>query len=64
MALVVTRKQGESIYIGDSIRITLVEVKSANCVKVEIQAPKSVLIRREADSYRTLPEPEQRPISR
>lgn len=43
--LVITRKKGESILIGDDIEITLVKVEDGT-VKVAIDAPKSVRILR------------------
>jgi len=45
--LVLTRKQGESILIGEEIEIKIIEV-SKNEVKIGIQAPKDVkVIRKE-----------------
>lgn len=44
--LVLTRKPGQSIFIGDDIRITLKEIKG-NQVRVGIDAPSSVRIYRE-----------------
>jgi carbon storage regulator len=43
--LVLTRKNGESIEIGDQITITVVKV-SGNQVRLGIEAPKDVGIRR------------------
>ncbi|MDP4176923.1 MAG: carbon storage regulator CsrA [Bacillota bacterium] len=43
--LVITRKKGESILIGDDIEITVIKVDD-NSVKVAISAPKSVTILR------------------
>lgn len=43
--LVVTRKQGESLVIGDNIEIIIFETESGN-VKLGIKAPKSVKILR------------------
>jgi carbon storage regulator len=39
--LVLTRKPGEAIHIGDGIIITLVEIDSKSC-RIGIQAPPSV----------------------
>lgn len=39
--LVLTRKVGESLLIGDDIEVTLVEVRG-DAVKLGIQAPRSV----------------------
>lgn len=44
--LVLSRKPGESIAIGDSIRVTIVEV-SGDRVKVGIEAPQEVIILRQ-----------------
>lgn len=43
--LILTRKLGERINIGDDIIITLVEIKG-NQVKLGIDAPKSIAIHR------------------
>lgn len=45
--LVVSRKQGESLLIGDDIEIFFLEVEGL-CVKVGIKAPKNIkVLRRE-----------------
>jgi len=44
--LVLTRKPGESLHIGDDIKITLMEIKG-NQVRVGVDAPSSVKIYRE-----------------
>jgi carbon storage regulator len=44
--LVLTRKPGQSIHVGDDIKITLKEIKG-NQVRVGIEAPSSVKIYRE-----------------
>jgi carbon storage regulator len=44
--LVLSRRPGESIAIGDNIRLTIVEV-SGDRVKVGIQAPQDVIILRQ-----------------
>ena len=44
--LVLTRKQGQTITIGDDIRIKIMEIKSGQ-VKLGIDAPKNVTIYRE-----------------
>lgn len=46
MMLVLTRKQNESIYIGDDIRVTILEMKGRQ-VSVGIEAPRDVNIARE-----------------
>ena len=43
--LVLTRKQGEAIHIGDGIVITLIEVDAKSC-RIGIQAPPSVPVYR------------------
>ena len=43
--LILTRKLGEKINIGDDITVTLLEIKKAQ-VKLGIQAPKSIGIHR------------------
>jgi len=43
--LVITRKKGESILLGDDIEITIVNVDEQN-VKITIAAPREVLILR------------------
>jgi len=44
--LLLTRKLGENIRIGDDVKITIVEVKG-NHVKLGIEAPASVKVHRE-----------------
>lgn len=44
--LVLTRKIGESIQIGDDIRLTVLSVHGQN-VKVGVNAPKNVTVHRE-----------------
>jgi carbon storage regulator len=44
--LILTRKLGERITIGDDIVITLLEIKGAQ-VKLGIEAPKSISIHRQ-----------------
>lgn len=44
--LVITRKLGENIRIGDSIKITVLEVRSGQ-VKLGIEAPPDVKVHRE-----------------
>lgn len=45
MALVIGRKNGESFYIGDDIKITIV-IEKRNRARIVIQAPKDKLILR------------------
>jgi carbon storage regulator len=56
--LVLTRKAGESIRIGDNITITIVESDGHN-VKVGIDAPRSVAVHREEVYKRILAENQQ-----
>lgn len=44
--LILTRKPGESLYIGDNIKITIVELKG-NQIRVGIDAPSDLRIYRE-----------------
>lgn len=44
--LILTRKPGESVYIGDDVKVTLMEIKG-NQVRVGVEAPASVRIYRE-----------------
>lgn len=43
--LVITRKEGESIYIGENIEISISKIADGN-VKVAINAPREMLILR------------------
>ena len=44
--LILTRKSGESITIGDDVKVTVVEIKGKQ-VRVGIDAPRSYIIHRE-----------------
>lgn len=44
--LVLTRRTGQSVYIGDEVKITLVEIKG-NQVRIGVDAPPHVRIYRE-----------------
>ncbi len=44
--LILTRKSGESITIGDDVKITVIEVKGKQ-VRIGIDAPRSYVIHRE-----------------
>ncbi len=44
--LILTRKSGESISIGDDVKITVIEVKGKQ-VRIGIDAPRSYVIHRE-----------------
>lgn len=43
--LVLTRKSGESLYIGDDIVITVIDVRKGQ-VKIGVEAPKSIKVYR------------------
>ncbi len=44
--LVLSRRPGESIRIGDNIEISIVEIKDGSAVKIGISAPKNVTVLR------------------
>lgn len=44
--LILTRKLGESILIGDEIKVTFLEIRGKQ-IRVGIEAPKSVTVHRE-----------------
>lgn len=44
--LILTRKPGESLYIGDNVKVTIVEIKG-NQIRVGIEAPSELRIYRE-----------------
>ncbi len=44
--LILTRKQGESITIGDNIKITILDVKG-KYVRVGVDAPKELAVHRQ-----------------
>lgn len=44
--LILTRKPGESLYIGDKVKVTIVEIKG-NQIRVGIDAPQELRIYRE-----------------
>lgn len=46
MSLILTRKPGESLYIGDSVKITVLEIKG-NQIRLGIDAPRQLRIARE-----------------
>ena len=45
--LVLTRKVGEGIQIGDNIRVVVVSIKSSGAVQIGIDAPISVRVWRD-----------------
>ena len=56
--LILTRKSGESITIGDDVKITVVEVKGKQ-VRIGIDDPRSYMIHRE-DVYLSIQEENRR----
>ncbi len=56
--LILTRKVGESINIGNEIKVTVVSVEGGQ-VRVGIQAPKNVIIHREEIYNKILEENKQ-----
>ena len=58
--LVVKRKQGESIKIGDDIEITIVKLED-NTVKIAIEAPKDIKILR-SELYKEILEENKRAL--
>ncbi|MDD2944065.1 MAG: carbon storage regulator CsrA [bacterium] len=56
--LVLTRKPGQAVYIGDDIRITLMEIRG-NQVRLGVEAPSSVRIYREEIYLQILEENKQ-----
>jgi carbon storage regulator len=56
--LVLTRKTGESINIGDDIKISIMEIKGRS-VRIGIEAPRSMVIHRE-EVYKKIQEENRR----
>ncbi len=52
--LILTRRLGESIRIGDDIRITFLDIKGKQ-IRIGIEAPKDVMVHRE-EVYRMIQE--------
>ena len=52
--LILTRKSGESITIGNEINVTILNVRGKN-VRIGIQAPKSIVVLRE-EIYKAIQE--------
>lgn len=44
--LILTRRTGEEILIGDDVRVAVLEVKSGGSVRIGIEAPKHVRVLR------------------
>lgn len=55
--LVILRKFGESIYIGDGIRIIVLGKRGSKRIRLGVLAPKEVAVRR-SEIYERLPEEE------
>ncbi|MGD0045267.1 MAG: carbon storage regulator [Isosphaeraceae bacterium] len=53
--LVLSRKLGQSLRVGDGVRITVVKIDN-NAVRIGIEAPEDVPIRRQEVAFE-LPEP-------
>jgi carbon storage regulator len=56
--LILTRKVGEAVAIGDDIQVSIVEIKGTQ-VKLGIQAPKSIEVHRE-EIYQKIQEENRR----
>jgi carbon storage regulator len=57
--LILTRRIGESVHIGDDIRLTVLGVRDSQ-VRIGINAPKDVPVHREEIYYRIKHEQEMR----
>jgi carbon storage regulator len=53
--LILTRREGESVLIGDEVTITVLRVKG-NQVRLGVNAPKNIAVQREEISERVRPE--------
>lgn len=56
--LILTRKIGETVCIGDNIRVTVLAVKGNSQIRVGIDAPKDVPVHRE-EIYRKIQRQQQ-----
>ena len=52
--LILTRKSGEGLFIGDDVRITILEIRGKQ-IRLGIEAPASVIVLRE-EIYRRIQE--------
>ena len=57
--LILTRRIGESVHIGDDIRLTILGVRDSQ-VRIGINAPKEIPVHREEIYYRIKHEQEMR----
>ncbi|MDP5056856.1 carbon storage regulator [Marinomonas hwangdonensis] len=55
--LVITRRSGESIHIGDNMEITVLSIQG-NQARIGIKAPKEISVHRE-EIYRRIQSPDQ-----
>lgn len=60
--LILTRRIGESVYIGDDVRLTVLGVRDSQ-VRIGINAPKEIPVHREEIYYRIKHENEVRNAS-
>jgi carbon storage regulator len=56
--LILTRKVGESLRIGDDVIVTIAEVRGSQ-IKVQIEAPREVAVHREEVYFRIQREQEK-----
>lgn len=57
--LILTRRVGESLMIGDDIKVTVVDIKG-NQIRLGIQAPKEIPVHREEVYVRLIEEKARR----
>ncbi len=60
--LVLTRRNGESVMIGDNVIVTVLAVRG-NQVRIGIQAPKHIAVHREEIYRRVIAEQREAPIA-